>query len=229
MNFSSGFTDKATMAKLTAKMLLEVEAVRFNVEEPFTFTSGWKSPVYTDCRKLISYPRVRGTLMDFMTATVLRDIGFETIDGVAGGETAGIPFAAWMSDRLGLPMQYVRKKPKGFGRNAQIEGDVKEGDHILLVEDMTSDGKSKQLFADALRTAGAICEHTAVIFYYDIFPDSKQIFADMGVQLHYLATWWDVLAVVKEENIFDTAKIAEIEKFLHGPVEWSVAHGGAGK
>ena len=144
------FPDKKVMAELTAKMLLEVEAVRFMADKPFIFTSGWASPVYTDCRRLISFPRVRRTLIDFGAATVMRDAGFEQFDAVAGGETAGIPFAAWMADRLELPMLYVRKKPKGFGRNAQIEGHLVEGQRVLLVEDMTTDGRSKVNFCNAL-------------------------------------------------------------------------------
>ena len=92
--------------------------------------------MYIDCRKLIFYPRIRGQLVDFAAATLARDAGFEQFDVVAGGETAGIPYAAWIADRLGLPMQYVRKKPKGFGRNAQIEGDIREGARTLLVEDL---------------------------------------------------------------------------------------------
>ena len=87
-------------------------------------------------------------------ATVLRDVGFEKFDAVAGGETAGIPFAAWMADRMMLPMQYVRKKPKGFGRNAQIEGNIEDGERVLLVEDMTTDGRSKVNFCKALRERG---------------------------------------------------------------------------
>ena len=229
MNLSSAFPEKKLIAELTAKMLVEVEAVRFNVKEPFKLTSGWASPVYIDCRKLISYPRIRSMLMDFGVSLVLRDIGFESLDGIVGGETAGIPFAAWMADRLMLPMQYVRKKPKGFGRNAQIEGDLAEGDRILLVEDLTSDGQSKLLFCEALRRAGAEVSHTFVIFFYDIFPQSKGALAEIGVQLHYLATWWDVLQVCKENNYFDAATLSEVESFLHNPVEWSTAHGGAVK
>src|SRR6266498_737596 len=137
------FPDKKTIAELTAKMLLEVDAVRFMTDKPFVFTSGWASPVYTDCRRLISFPRVRRTLIDFASSTIMREAGFEAFDAVAGGETAGIPFAAWMADRLALPMLYVRKKPKGFGRNTQIEGHLVEGQRVLLVEDMTSDGRSK--------------------------------------------------------------------------------------
>jgi orotate phosphoribosyltransferase len=226
MNLSSTFPDKTLMAELTVKMLLEVDAIRINVKEPFKFTSGWASPVYTDCRKLISYPRIRHTLMDFGASIVLRDIGFEAIDAIAGGETAGIPFAAWIADRLMLPMQYVRKSPKGFGRRAQIEGDFADGDRILLVEDLTTDGQSKINFCQALRQAGAQVSHTLVIFYYDIFPQSKRIFDELDIQLHYLATWWDVLRVCKENNTFDTETLSEIESFLHDPLAWSAAHGG---
>ena len=153
------FPDKKVIAELTAKMLLEVDAIRFMTDKPFIYTSGWASPVYTDCRRLISFPRVRQTLMDFAASTVLRDAGFERFDSVAGGETAGIPFAAWMADRLMLPMQYVRKKPKGFGRNAQIEGQINPGERVLLVEDLTTDGRSKVNFCKALREAGAVVEH----------------------------------------------------------------------
>src|SRR6186997_746805 len=169
------FADKALVAETTAKMLLEVKAVLFFQDKPFIFTSGWASPVYIDCRKLIFYPRIRTQLVDFAAGMLARDVGFEQFDVVAGGETAGIPFAAWMADRLGLPMQYVRKKPKGFGRNAQIEGHIEPGDRVLLVEDMTTDGRSKVNFCKALREAEATVEHCFVFFFYDIFPEGKKI------------------------------------------------------
>ena len=220
------FPDKKVIAELTAKMLLEVDAIRFMTDKPFIYTSGWASPVYTDCRRLISFPRVRQTLMDFAASTVLRDAGFEQFDSVAGGETAGIPFAAWMADRLMLPMQYVRKKPKGFGRNAQIEGQINPGERVLLVEDLTTDGRSKVNFCKALRAAGATVDHVFVFFFYDIFPESKKIFADLGVTLHSLATWWDVLDVAKKSGKFDKGKLKEVEKFMKNPAGWSKAHGG---
>ncbi len=226
MTAGVGFPDKKVIAELTAKMLLEVEAVRFMGDKPFIFTSGRASPVYTDCRRLISFPRVRQTLMDFGAATVMREAGFEAFDAVAGGETAGIPFAAWMADRLGLPMHYVRKQAKGFGRNAQIEGNVIEGQRILLVEDMATDGGSKVNFCKALRDAGTTVEHIFVVFYYDIFPESQKMLADLGIKLHALATWWDVLAVAKAGGKFEASKLAEVEKFMHDPAGWSKAHGG---
>src|SRR6266511_1316307 len=221
-----GLSDKKAIAEQTAKMFLEVEAVRFMADKPFIFTSGWACPVYIDCRRLSSFSRVRRALIDFVATTILRDAGSGQFDAVSGGETAAIPFAAWMADRLLLPMQYVRKKPKGFGRNAQIEGHLIEGQRVLLVEDMTSDGRSKVNFCNALRQAGGKVEHALVIFFYDIFPEGRKILADLGVTLHSLATWWDLLAVAKESGKFDASKLAEIEKFMHDPAGWSKAHGG---
>jgi len=218
--------DPAFIATTTARMLLEVKAVLFSEDKPFIFTSGWASPVYIDCRKLISYPRVRSTLIDFATSTIVRDVGFEQFDTVAGGETAGIPYAAWIADRLSLPMQYVRKKPKGFGRGAQIEGHIEEGARTLLVEDLTTDGRSKVNFCKALRDAGAVVDHVFVVFYYDIFPESKKIIADIKVKLLHLATWWDVLRVVKQGGYFENRVIEEVERFLHAPAKWSAEHGG---
>lgn len=223
------FLDKKTIAELTARMYLDTGAVRFMQDKPFIFTSGWASPVYIDCRKIISYPRLRRTLVDFSGSTILRDVGFESIDTIVGGETAGIPFAAWIAEALMLPMQYVRKKPKGFGRNAQIEGHLPEGVRALLVEDLTTDGRSKINFCQALRAAGARVDHVFVIFYYSIFEESDRILADLDVKLHSLATWWDVLEVAKKYKYFDTRTLTEVEKFLHQPAEWSASHGGVAR
>jgi len=220
------FAPADEMARLTARMLLEINAVHFRADEPYTFTSGLKSPVYIDCRKLISYPRIRRTLMDFAVSTLYRDAGFEQFDAIAGGETAGIPFAAWIADQLDLPMQYVRKKPKGFGRDARIEGDIHAGQRVLLVEDLTTDGGSKVSFANAIREAGGEVSHTLVVFYYDIFKDAPEQLAEAGLKLHYLATWWDVLAESRAAGHFDERTHEEVEKFLHNPVQWSSANGG---
>ncbi|NCQ23232.1 MAG: orotate phosphoribosyltransferase [Roseovarius sp.] len=216
----STFPPKEDIARLTARMLLEIGAVHFNAETPFTLASGLPSPTYIDCRKLISYPRIRSTLMDFLTITVLRDAGFEAFDNIAGGETAGIPFAALVAERLALPMTYVRKKPKGYGRNARIEGVMQEGQHVLLVEDLTTDGASKLSFVDAIRETGAICAHTAVIFFYDIFPETRANLRDHGVTLHALCTWWDVLAEARAQASFDTPTLATVEAFLTDPRKW---------
>lgn len=221
------FTDPARMAELTAKALLEVEAVHFRPEQPYKLTSGLVSPVYIDCRKLISYPRLRAMLMDFCAAKILSDIGFESLDAVAGGETAGIPFGAWIAERLELPMNYVRKKPKGFGRDAQIEGASIEEKRVLLVEDLTTDGGSKIKFAEAIRAAGGTINHTIVLFYYDIFDGVHETMKAIDLKLHYLATWRDVLAVCRENSYFDAATLGNVEAFLEDPLSWSGKHGGA--
>lgn len=218
--------DKKAIARQAARMMLEINAVHFNAEQPFKFTSGWASPVYVDCRKLISYPRLRSALMDMAAHTISTEIGYESLDVVAGGETAGIPFAAWISDKLMLPMQYVRKKPKGFGRNAQIEGEVVTGARTLLVEDLATDGRSKAMFVEALRTAGAKVDHCFVVFFYDIFPSSQDLMKDLGVELHYLTTWWDILDAAKEAGHFDAKTLEAVESFLNDPAPWSAAHGG---
>ena len=220
----TSYPDAAEMARLTARMLLEIKAVHFNAETPFTLASGLPSPTYIDCRKLISYPRIRATLMDFLTVTVMRNVGFEAFDNIAGGETAGIPFAALVAERMALPMTYVRKKPKGYGRNARIEGDMTEGQRVLLVEDLTTDGGSKLSFVDAIRDTGATCAHTAVIFYYGIFPQTEKTLGDHGVSLHALCTWWDVLAEAKAQGVFDEATLKEVEAFLKAPKAWQKAH-----
>jgi orotate phosphoribosyltransferase len=214
---------KDEIARLTARMLLEIGAVNFRPEDPFILASGLPSATYIDCRKLISFPRIRSTLMDFLTVTVMRDAGFEAFDNIAGGETAGIPFAALVAERMALPMTYVRKKPKGYGRNARIEGAMTEGQRVLLVEDLTTDGGSKLSFVDAIRETGATCGHTAVIFYYDIFPETTKTLGDHGVQLHHLCTWWDVLAEARAQGAFDDATLNEVEAFLKAPRAWQDA------
>ncbi|WP_299962325.1 orotate phosphoribosyltransferase [uncultured Roseobacter sp.] len=219
----SSHPDATEIARLTARMLLEIKAVHFNAAEPFVLASGLPSPTYIDCRKLISYPRIRGTLMDFLTVTIMRNAGFEAFDIIAGGETAGIPFAAMIAERMALPMAYVRKKPKGYGRNARIEGKMSEGARVLLVEDLTTDGGSKLSFVDAIRDTGAQCHHTAVIFSYDIFPETEKMLGDHGVVLHALCTWWDVLAEARAQAAFDADTLNDVEAFLKAPRAWQDA------
>jgi orotate phosphoribosyltransferase len=213
-------------ALTAARILLEIKAVNFRPEEPYTFTSGWKSPVYIDCRRIIYFPHARSKICDLAVRKIQRHVGYETIETVAGGETAGIPFAAWIADRMSAPMSYVRKKPKGFGQNALIEGDVPVGKRTLLVEDLTTDGQSKIRFANALRDAGAIVNHAFVVFFYGVFPGAFETLANMDITLHSLCTWWDVLDACKDRPYFSDAALSEVRRFLENPVAWSAAHGG---
>jgi orotate phosphoribosyltransferase len=218
--------DREFVALETAKSLIEVKAVLVNTQTPFITTAGWASPVYIDMRKIISYPRLRSRLTDFAVGAIERDIGYESLDVIAGGETAGIPFAAWVADRLSLPMQYVRKKPKGFGRNARIEGELRDNARTLLVEDLATDGGSKKDFVKALRDAGQQCDDVFVFFFYDIFKGALDELEALGIRMHYLTTWRSVLAVARANRYFPEDALNEVEKYIADPIAWSGAHGG---
>jgi orotate phosphoribosyltransferase len=204
-----------------ARILLEIEAVHFRPREPFKLTSGRLSPVYIDCRKIIGFPRARAKVIDLAVERVHEAIGFERLDVIAGGETAGIPYAAWIAERLALPMVYIRKQPKGFGRGAQIEGHWRDGDRMLLIEDLATDGGSKLGFIEAIRKAGAEVAHALVVFHYGIFPASTQRLAELGVTMHGLATWWDVIAAAEESGALSGQDLAAVRRFLEAPEGWT--------
>jgi orotate phosphoribosyltransferase len=213
--------------RITARILLEIGAVHLRPDRPFILTSGRASPVYIDCRKVISFPRARAKITELAAHLIEAEIGYESLDAIAGGETAGIAYAAWLAERLGLPMLYIRKKPKGFGRGAQIEGDWRAGCRMLLVEDLATDGGSKVNFIQAIRAAEGRVAHAFVVFHYGIFPASTENLAKLGVSLHGLATWWDVLAVAESGRLLKPAELAAVRSFLESPETWSSEHGGA--
>ena len=209
-----------------SELLLEVGAVGCNLERPFIFTSGWASPVYVDCRRLISWPRERREIVHLCAEEIEKSIGREKFDLVAGGETAGIPFASWIAEYFFVPMIYVRKKPKEFGRLAQIEGVLPPGKRVILVEDLTTDAKSKVNFCEALKGAGATVEHAVVVFYYGVYPDAEANLRQAGVSLHALTDWQTTLEVAEAKGFFDAKQAAVVREFLAAPAAWSKAHGG---
>jgi len=219
--------DRDTAARRVAGLLLDMQAVHFNADTPYIFTSGWASPVYIDCRRVISYLEARREILALAAAQLRANIDINAVDYIAGGETAGISYAAWLSELLDKPMLYVRKKPKGFGRNARIEGHMPEGARVLLVEDLATDGASKVSFADALREAGGVVTDVFSVFFYGIYPESGAILSNAGLSLHALCTWADVLAEAKARGTFAPEVLAEVESFLRAPAAWSAAHGGA--
>ncbi len=208
-----------------AEILLDIGAVHCNLTKPFIFTSGWASPVYVDCRRVISMPRERREIIQLAAEEIDRAIGRDAIDLVAGGETAGIPFAAWIADYFFLPMIYVRKKPKEFGRLAQIEGSLQPGQRVVLVEDLTTDAKSKVTFCRALQQAGARVDHAVVIFYYGIYPEAERNLGEVGVRLHALTDWQTTLEVAEARRYFTAEQAAVVREFLRAPEAWSKAHG----
>lgn len=219
-------TSRAQIARMTARILLATGAVRVNAATPFMFSSGWASPVYVDCQRVMAHPDLRQTLMALAAGQIERRIGSTTIDTIVGGEDAGVCFAAWIADALRKPLNYVRTRTRGFGRNAQIEGDLAGGARALLVGDLTTDGVTKARFAAALRAAGARVQDVFVLFYFDVFKDAAPYLESAGLRLHALANWGDVVTVAQEDGLFDVATQTEIADFLVDPARWSTRHGG---
>ena len=152
-----------------ALLLREAGAIRISRQLPFILAAGWASPVYVDCRLLIGKPQARRAITELSTAYLAAALPTQPFDAIAGAETAGIPFAALLAEQSGLELRYVRKRPLGIGRNAQVEGGSVEGLRVLLMDDLTTDGASKLAFARGLRSAGAIVEHALTIFYNNAF------------------------------------------------------------
>ncbi|MBI04621.1 MAG: orotate phosphoribosyltransferase [Pelagibacteraceae bacterium] len=206
------------MSKEIAKILIDIGSVKFDFNNFFTLTSGLKSPVYVDCRKIISFVKERDFIMKEMIKSIkTKKINFDLI---AGGETAGIPYAAFISEKLKKPMVYVRKKPKGFGINNQIEGNFENKQKILLIEDLATDGGSKIIFVEAIRKANLIVEDIFVIFYYNIFNFSQTNLSKLKINLHSLCTWEDIINVIEKEKLFNNNQVENLKKFLSNPLEW---------
>jgi len=214
-------TRQKQIAHEAAKILLDTESVLFNATEPFTYTSGKKGPVYTDCRRLISFTEERETLMGFAVEMLSETIGMENLDYIAGGETAGIPYAAFIAQLMHKPMLYIRKKPKGFGRMAQIEGHMPEGGcNVILTEDALNFGTSVSTFVPVLREAKAIIKDMFVVFSHGHTATQDRL-NDLGVRLHALTTMADVVTVAREEKMVDEQTLDAVESYLANPKEWA--------
>ena len=203
----------------TAKILIDIKAINFNFQNPFILTSGRKSPVYVDCRKIISFTKERNLIIQFME-NYLRDKKID-FDLIAGGETAGIPYAAFLAERLQKPMIYIRKKPKGFGKKSQIEGNFNINEKSILIEDLATDGKSKMSFIDTMRENKIKINDTMVIFFYGIFEKAEEELKKQNIKIHYLCTWHDILDEIKKEKKLENDEIDSLEKFLFNSENWT--------
>ena len=209
-----------SFAVRTADILLEIKAISFNTDTYFQLASGKFSPVYVDCRRIISFPKARTKIIRMMVSLIQERVGEEFFQNIAGGETAGIPFAALVANELQLPMTYIRKKPKGYGKNSRIEGMLDAGENVLLVEDLATDGGSKFSFVDAIRTAGGNCRYSSVVFYYDIFPEATRKLKEHGIELLYLTNWQAIIDSQRIRTLLSSAEIREISTFLENPKYW---------
>ena len=203
---------------IVAKILIDIESIKFSFDKHFTLTSGYKSPVYVDCRKIISFVKERNIILDYANMYFKeKKIKFDIL---AGGETAGIPYAAFLSEKLQKKMIYVRKKPKGFGINHQIEGHYTKGQKAILIEDLATDGSSKAIFVQALRKSGLEISDIFVVFYYDIFDIKKTPLASMNIKIHSLCTWKNIINVISNKKLFNKNEINNLKIFLKNPKAW---------
>ncbi|MGB7948636.1 MAG: orotate phosphoribosyltransferase [Candidatus Binatia bacterium] len=212
------------VAQKVAEMLLQTEAIQVYKDQPFVFVSGRISPVYIDCRKLLSFAPEREYIVSALAKMAETDIGIDNIDVVAGGETAGIPYASFVSHLIKKPMIYIRKQPKGYGGTKQIEGILEPGKRVMLVEDLITDGLSKLRFNIGIRGAGA--KMTSCLCVFDYASDrlnqheGKINLAKNDIALHVLANWDDVLDTGLAKNYFTTEQNRQISDFLQDPEDW---------
>ena len=208
---------EADTASETAKILVDSKAVLCRPKHPFTLVSGRKSPVYVNCRAMISYPEERSKLMSFMEQSIREKIGVGNFDVIAGGETAGIPYAAILAERLNKPMIYVRKESKKYGMENRIEGRLNEGQRVLLIEDHSTDGQSKISFINAIREQKAQCSDCFVIFFYGIFSQAEENLKKQDIKIHSLATWHDVMKYISMEKLLSEDDYRVVKNFLDNP------------
>ena len=212
------------VSQRVAEMLLSTESIAVYKDNPFVFVSGRISPVYIDCRKLLSFPAEREYIVAALAKKAESDIGLDNIDVVAGGETAGIPYASFVSHLIKKPMIYIRKQPKGYGGTKQIEGNLDAGKRVLLVEDLITDGLSKLRFNIGIRGAGAKMTHCLCVFDYASDRlnqhEGKDALAKNDIELHVLANWDDVLDTGTSKKYFTEEQNKQIIDFLKDPENW---------
>lgn len=212
------------VAERVAEMLLSTESIQVYKDKPFVFVSGRISPVYIDCRRLLSYPAEREYIVNGLANLIKSAIGLDSIDVVAGGETAGIPYAAFVAHTVKKPMIYIRKQPKGYGGTKQIEGILDAGKKVLLVEDLITDGLSKLRFNIGIRGAGAKMTHCLCVFDYASDRlnqhEGRDNLAKNDITLHVLANWDHVLDAGSGKRYFSQDASDQIIDFLKDPENW---------
>ncbi|MEQ9467121.1 MAG: orotate phosphoribosyltransferase [Ekhidna sp.] len=206
------------LAAEIAADLLKIGAIKLSPEKPFTWASGWKSPIYCDNRLSLSYPDVRSKIKTALSLAISNS--FDGIDVIAGVATAGIPQGALVAEELGLPFIYVRSKSKGHGLQNMIEGKIEEGQKVLLVEDLVSTGGSSLAAADALREAGAEVVGMVAIFTYG-FPVAEANFKEKGVDLIVLSDYHHLLDHAQDERMFENDVLKTLKEWREDPGNWS--------
>jgi orotate phosphoribosyltransferase len=206
-----------TIAAEVAKKLLEIQAIRLQPEKPFTWASGWKSPIYCDNRLSLSFPEVRTMIKQSLTQAVQHF--FPSAEAIAGVATAGIPQGALLANDLDLPFLYVRSKPKGHGMENTIEGKVVANQKVVVVEDLISTGGSSLKAVEDLRHAGFEVLGMVAIFSYG-FEVADKNFSDAGVPLVCLSNYDALLPQAVNENYIDQSTLASLAQWRKNPSGW---------
>lgn len=204
-------------ATIVAGKLLDVQAVKLSPNAPFTWASGWKSPIYCDNRKVLSFPYVRDYVKSELCNVIFEK--FPEADVLAGVATAGIAWGAMAADQLKLPYVYVRPKPKEHGLGNQIEGSLQAGQKVIVVEDLISTGKSSLQVVDVLKNAGVEVVGMVSIFTYQ-FPQAAEAFEKAGVPYHSLTDYPTLISLALERNIVSAGDEAELLKWRENPAAW---------
>lgn len=206
-----------SIEKIVAKQLLDIKAVKLNVENPFTWASGWKSPIYCDNRKVLSYPAARKVVYEAFVE-IIND-RFKDVDVIAGVATGAIAYGMMVAEVLGKPFVYVRPKPKDHGTGAQVEGDLPQGARVVVVEDLISTGGSSLAAVDALQKSGAIVLGMVAIFTYN-FIKSRRAFENANVELHTLSHYEALLEQAVEEKYIKAEDMAVLKEWRINPETW---------
>lgn len=207
-----------TEAKTIAAKLLESGAVKLDLLHPFTWASGWKSPIYCDNRRLLSFPYIRDYIKSELSARIFTD--FPDAGAIAGVATAGIAWGALVADQLKLPFLYVRPKPKEHGMGNQIEGKVEAGQRVVVIEDLISTGKSSLQVCEVLRNAGFQVEGMVALFTYG-FPQAEAAFQAAGVSLTALSDYPSLLEQALHEGTIRESELNSLLKWRSNPAGWS--------
>ena len=204
-------------AKTTAELLLKIRAIKLQPEEPFTWASGWKSPIYCDNRIIMSYPSIRNYVKEKMANYIVKEYGKPDI--IAGVATGAISIGMLVADHLGLPFIYVRPEPKKHGRKNQIEGILREGQNVMVIEDLISTGNSSLQAVEALNETGVNVKGVLAVFTYG-FKVSKDNFKSKEVKLHTLSDYDTLLEEAVKINYIKQSDLSTLADWNNNPSNW---------
>lgn len=206
------------LERIIASKLLKIKAVKLQPSNPFTWASGWKSPIYCDNRKTLSYPPLRN-FIKLELARIIRE-KYDQVDAIAGVATGAIAQGAMVAEELGLPFVYVRSSPKDHGLENLIEGDLKPGMKVVVIEDLISTGGSSLKAVEAIRADGSDVIGMLAIFTYD-FPVANEAFRKAKVELTALSNYQAVLEIALSTNYIQESELKELQEWRKSPQTWS--------